>query len=213
MKFFFLFFLAATLLTGIYWLVDEPGSGASVACLIFAGLAVAVAVYNTIRFGSPLRDAKSDRLNSLALPLLALHFAPELMHALLIAGGLLAVAALAKAAIDVLTHQPDNNIFAALGKWWDARTSWLNKYKSGSWEMGAPVPRFWGSTGPLVWLTDWWHFADFVYLTAFLVGGLLLGRATAGGPWWWLAVAVVGVKVGFGVVFELGYRKLFRRKQ
>lgn len=52
---------------------------------------------------------------------------------------LLALAYVAKAACDNLTHQAGNSIFERWGPWFDARTSWKNKYAAGSWEAGAPL--------------------------------------------------------------------------
>ncbi|RZK31427.1 MAG: hypothetical protein EOO63_04220 [Hymenobacter sp.] len=45
---------------------------------------------------------------------------------------LLALAYVAKASIDTLTHQAGNNVFEKWGLWFDARTSWKNKYTVGS---------------------------------------------------------------------------------
>ncbi|WP_216726124.1 hypothetical protein [Hymenobacter siberiensis] len=125
---------------------------------------------------------------------------------------LLGIAATAKAAVDTLTHQAGNNIFEAMGSWWDARTSWKNKYKPGSWEAGHPTPRFWGSTSLFVFVTDFWHFADFIYLTAFLLSGLLCGLAIADSPWWAVPLVVLTYKAAFGAVFELLYQRVFRSK-
>ncbi|MGI4864619.1 MAG: hypothetical protein ACRYFZ_11915 [Janthinobacterium lividum] len=145
-------------------------------------------------------------LNSFALPALLAGHAPT--SYLVAAIGLLILAYVAKAAIDTLTHQAGNNIFERWGKWFDARTSWLNKYKPGSWPS-APVPRFLGSTTVFVWLTDFWHAADSVYLTAYLLGAMLLGVWL--GPvqaWPWL-LAIVLIKGGGGALFQGCYR-LFR---
>ena len=122
---------------------------------------------------------------------------------------LLALAAIAKAAVDVLTHAEGANIFEQLGPWWDARTSWKRKYWD--YDSGDLRPRFWGSKTVLVALTDFWHLTDFVYLSAYLVGALLLGAALAGQPGWVWLVTAAGVKAGFGGVFEVFYRRVFRR--
>lgn len=125
---------------------------------------------------------------------------------------LLLLAYVAKAAIDVLTHQAGNNVFEQWGPWFDARTSWKNKYAPGSWEAGAPRPRFPGSTGPLVLLTDFWHAADAVYLSCYLAGAMLLGAALPPVWWWWL-LAFAGVKAAGGAVFQLFYTRVFRIKK
>jgi hypothetical protein len=144
-----------------------------------------------------------------ALPLLAAGQLP--IGYLLAAIALLIVAYVAKATIDNLTHQAGNSIFEKWGKWFDARVSWLNKYKPGSWEAGAKQPRFLGSTTVFVWLTDFWHAADSVYLTAYLVGGMLLGAWLGPVQAWPWVLAVVLVKGCGGGVFQACYR-LFRVK-
>lgn len=125
---------------------------------------------------------------------------------------LLGLAHVAKAAVDNLTHQAGNSVFERWGPWFDARTSWLNKYKPGSWQAGKAVARFLGSTTVFVALTDFWHTADSAYLTAYLVGAMLLGSWLGPVqvlPW---ALAVVAVKVGGGALFELCYRLFKVRK-
>jgi len=148
-------------------------------------------------------------LNSFALPALVTTQLP--IGYLLAAIGLLVVAYVAKAAIDNLTHQAGNSIFEQWGQWFDARVSWLNKYKPGSWEAGAPVPRFLGSTTVFVWLTDFWHAADSVYLTAYLLGAMLLGAWLGPVQAWPWVLAVALVKGAGGGVFQVCYR-LFRIK-
>jgi hypothetical protein len=125
---------------------------------------------------------------------------------------LLVMAYAAKAAVDTLTHQAGNNVFEHLGKWFDARTSWLNKYAPGSWETGAPRPRFWLSTTVFVFLTDFWHTADSIFLSAYLAGAFLLGVALANAtPEMW-GLALLAVKAGGGGVFQALYY-LFRIKK
>jgi hypothetical protein len=122
---------------------------------------------------------------------------------------LLALAYVAKAAVDILTHQEGNNIFEAWGTWFDARSSWKRKYKD--YDAGDLRPRFWLSTTVLVFATDFWHAADSVYLTAYLAGGALLGCWLAhSGPLAWL-LALAAVKTGGGAVFQACYM-LFRIK-
>jgi hypothetical protein len=125
---------------------------------------------------------------------------------------LLALAHVAKAACDNLTHQQGNSVFEQWGPWFDARTSWKNKYAAGSWEAGAPRPRFWLSTTVLVLVTDFWHAADAVYLTAYAAGAGLLGITLASAnPTAWL-LALGAVKAGGGALFQVCYR-LFRVKK
>lgn len=146
---------------------------------------------------------KSNTVNGIALPALLLFVPAVGLPVLLWSIGLLALAFMANAAVDNLTHQAGNSIFERWGAWSDARTSWLNKYKPGSWQASKPVARFPLSTTALVALTDFWHAADNVYLTAYLVGAMLLGAwlGAAGSLPWVLAVAVVNA--AGGGVFQL----------
>ncbi|MFC7669280.1 hypothetical protein ACFQT0_19425 [Hymenobacter humi] len=90
--------------------------------------------------------------------------------------------------------------------------AWLNKYAPGSWQAGAKRPRFWLSTTVLVFVTDFWHFADSLYLTAYLVGAMMLGAALASESYQVWALAILAVKAGGGGVFEGSYF-LFRIKK
>ena len=59
MRFFFCFFAAATLLTGIFTITDSAGSGAGWACIIFAALGIGVGAYNWYANGSPLAEGRA----------------------------------------------------------------------------------------------------------------------------------------------------------
>lgn len=126
---------------------------------------------------------------------------------------MLAAAGVAKAAIDVLTHQAGNNIFERLGPWWDARTSWKRKYKD--YDAGDLRPRFPGAKSWLVMLTDFWHAADTVYLTSYALGFMLLtatlflglGTERAG---IWCLPALALARVYVSGLFELFYTRIFR---
>ena len=50
-------FAAFTLIGGIYWFFDEPGSGASWWTGICGAIAVGVGIYNWVKFGRPWWDA------------------------------------------------------------------------------------------------------------------------------------------------------------
>lgn len=57
MRIFLGFFTVATLVCGYFWLTDGPGSGMGIATGVFGTLGLGVAIYNTVRYGSPLRDS------------------------------------------------------------------------------------------------------------------------------------------------------------
>lgn len=129
---------------------------------------------------------------------------------LLIGTAFILLAGLAKAAVDVMSHQEDNNIFINWGAWFDIRTSWKRKYKN--YDSGDMRPAFWRSEDVLVALTDFWHAADFVYLKAYLIGAGVgaVGIYKAGGPWWAYLAGVCWSALVMGAVFELTYSRYFR---
>jgi len=125
---------------------------------------------------------------------------------------MLAVAGIAKAAVDVLMHQEDKNIFIKLGPWWDARTSWKRKYKD--YDAGDLRPCFIGAKTWLVSLTDFWHAADAVYLLTYAAGFALIGFTCASVPLPVLKLVTVSVlgRLVFSGVFEVFYKHVFRIK-
>lgn len=131
---------------------------------------------------------------------------------LLIATAFILLAGLAKAAVDIMSHQADNNIFIRWGAWFDVRTSWKRKYKDYDRDGENGPAAFIGAKGPLVALTDFWHAADFVYLKAYLLGAGFgaVGIYRAGGAWWAYAAGLVWSAIVMGAVFELTYRRSFR---
>lgn len=89
------------------------------------------------------------------------------MIMLYISLALLLVAGIAKAVQDTVQFRYVDSVFAKMPawfhKWADPAFSWRNKHKNGDPAQG---PRFWFSTTLLVWLTDLWHFAQTIELTA-----------------------------------------------
>jgi hypothetical protein len=123
----------------------------------------------------------------------------------------LLVAGTAKAAVDILTHQEGNNVFEALGAWWDARTSWKRKYKD--YDGGDQSAAFPGSKGWLVLFTDFWHLADSVYLTFYALGFFAAGYycGTCDLDWQLVSGIFLVGRVEVSAVFELFYQKVFRK--
>ena len=132
---------------------------------------------------------------------------------LAIATAFLLLAGLAKSAVDIMSHQEDNNIFMNWGGWFDNRTSWKRKYKS--YDTGDLRPRFPGAKTLLVCFIDFWHAADFVYLKAYLIGSACggIGIYRAGGSWLAYAGFVLWASIAIGAVFEVTYRRFFRIKK
>jgi len=133
-----------------------------------------------------------------------------MLYLLIIAACLLLVAGAAKSAVDIMSHQPDNNIFMNWGPFFDNRSSWKFKYKN--YDAGDLRARFFGSKTWAAMFTDFWHLCDFIYLKAYLGAGLAAGAALAqrAAPWWAYALVIVAAGIEMGGIFELLYRRVFR---
>ena len=107
------------------------------------------------------------------------------------------VAALAKAVMD--RSEEGTLIFNPAG-YWHKNKSWQRKWRPGSnWTVEA----FPMSTTALVFLTDGWHLAQFVFLNA-IIGSIFLYDGITRSS----VLDFVIVSVGFRVVFEATYRSL-----
>lgn len=131
---------------------------------------------------------------------------------------LLLLAGLAKAVADTLQFHYRDSIFpqAATTRllgltraWYDPAQSWRNKYRSYPEDQR---PAFPGAKGPLVFLTDAWHFAQMVMLSALQLAALLPLVQLYGLPWWWVVVGLAIAKVLFGGAFEAAYQRYLIRK-
>ena len=78
---------------------------------------------------------------------------------------LLTIAAISKAIMDTLQFHYSKSIFRKLNpQLWNPAVSCKNKYK-----LDGKTPRFYGSTTFLVWLTDFWHFFQMIFLNSILL--------------------------------------------
>lgn len=91
------------------------------------------------------------------------------------------------------------------GSWWNPYFSWRNKYKNGRPVNG---PRFFGSTTFLVWITDAWHMAQMGMLS-FIAGTIIVSLTMPLAlSFWKIIVLFVGLKIIWGISFELIYKLL-----
>ena len=80
---------------------------------------------------------------------------------------LLFLAGALNATMDVLSFRYKTSIFSKytkLQEFFNPQESWVNKYKDNNPELG---PKFFGSKTFLVFLTDAWHLAKILMITAF----------------------------------------------
>jgi len=107
---------------------------------------------------------------------------------------LCAASGAARAVHDALSHSP--GCLTRYGAWWDNATSWKLKYKNADPTAG---PAFPGATTVLVFITDAWHFFNFL-AWGFADAAFLL----AGWPslHWWAVAAVLARRAVFEPLYS-----------
>ena len=106
---------------------------------------------------------------------------------------LLIIAGLSNAVMDISS---ENRFWKP---WMNKSEGWKNKWKLGDPKYGE---KFIGSSTVFVLFTDLWHFAQFIFHTSWqLLISLQFEK-------WYLYF--IGIKIIFGVIFELTYRLLKR---
>lgn len=120
--------------------------------------------------------------------------------------------AILQALEDTIQYHFHQSIFRNRSKYsfW-GKESWVRKYKYGNPEAG---PKFFGSTTFLVWLTDGWHLIKFLYL---LIAAVAIAYNTSlttyfGLDWWWKVAETALLFTIYGLVFELFYKFIFRKR-
>ena len=119
----------------------------------------------------------------------------------------LAIAATGKAVMDTLNFHFCCCIFTKWTghRWVDPGISWTNKYKGGDARNG---PKFLGSTTVFVFVTDLWHFSDFIFLRFFFAVPIIYSFIHPIVTWW---ADYLIFSIFFGIVFETIY-KLLQKK-
>lgn len=119
-------------------------------------------------------------------------------------------AAIGKSIMDTLQFHYENSIFIKNQTWWNPKISWKHKYKNDDYTQG---PAFWGSTTYLVFLTDGWHFFQFIFLNSLFIA------ITFGDPFqffnnfWDYIFTFLICRILFGVIFELTFRLFSEKKK
>ncbi len=123
---------------------------------------------------------------------------------------LLMLCAIANAVMDLSSEK------AFQYDWWNKNESWSLKYKNEDYRQG---PRFFGSTTFLVFLTDGWHFFQFVFhsswqmvasiwiLKDFSSEMLVVSQVEWINSLAQLLIVFFSIKIFFSLIFELFYRQ------
>jgi hypothetical protein len=122
-----------------------------------------------------------------------------------------ALAAVCNAVMDVLAFKFKTSVFKNMNpNYWNPAKSWRNKYKQ---KMPFKGPAFIGSTTFLSFLTDAWHLFQFLSNTFLALSVLVVFLHYTTISWWAGLAIFLGMKLTWGVFFELFYGRIFRKKK
>jgi hypothetical protein len=109
--------------------------------------------------------------------------------------------------MDVLQFRYEKSIFKnnVNQQFFNPKISWRNKWKDGDPEKGEAYP---GSSTVFVLFTDAWHLAQFLMFTCFEVAVIFLLYKLYRFNWYILTLIFLGMKVLFGMTFELFFKYL-----
>jgi hypothetical protein len=129
------------------------------------------------------------------------------MYSYLIVSGLfLILTGICKAVSDKLQFHFHESVFRNLNQmWWNPELSWQNKWEQGDPKFG---PRFWLSTTVLVFVTDAWHFFNWLRnrcldISYFCILILLF-------KWWICLLFIIGIAILKACVFQIFFSKIFK---
>ena len=83
------------------------------------------------------------------------------------------LAGICNAAMDMYAQKHSVSIFSKIKHNWFSEDSWKNKYKNRDAKQGE---KYFGSTTFFVFITDFWHFAQFMWINFILISLLLYPR-------------------------------------
>ena len=127
---------------------------------------------------------------------------------------LLFLAGALNATMDVLSFRYKTSIFSKytkLQEFFNPQESWVNKYKNNNPELG---PKFFGSKTFLVFLTDAWHLAKMLMITAFTLAIVFYNPIIVTESIFVNIVAnLLLMRVVFSSTFELFFSKILIKKK
>ena len=120
---------------------------------------------------------------------------------------LVALAAVCNSIMDILRDKFEQSVFSNKNldrRYWDAKISWQNKWHGGNRNLGE---KFFGSSTFLVFLTDAWHFFQFLMFSCIEFSvALLFGLGLIQ-----TILIFIGLKVVRTLVFEICWKYLFKK--
>jgi hypothetical protein len=127
---------------------------------------------------------------------------------------LLFLAGALNATMDVLSFRYKTSIFSKYTKlqaFFNPQESWVNKYKDNNPKLG---PKFFGSKTFLVFLTDAWHLAKMLMITAFTLAIVFYNPVIVTESIFVNIVAnLLLMRVVFSATFELFFSKILIKKK
>ena len=127
---------------------------------------------------------------------------------------LLFLAGALNATMDVLSFRYKTSIFSKytkLQEFFNPQESWVNKYKNNNPELG---PKFFGSKTFLVFLTDAWHLAKMLMITAFTLAIVFYNPIIVTESIFVNIVAnLLLMRVVFSATFDLFFSKILIKKK
>ena len=124
---------------------------------------------------------------------------------------MLLLAATFNAVMDKLQFHYDKSVFAPMKshqQWLDPRLSWRNKWRNGDAKQGEAFPL---SSTSLVGVTDAWHCAKTLWIDCMMLALLAPFTQLVRLRWWAWVLIFFGVKIVYGVIFEIFFAGLLAR--
>ena len=116
----------------------------------------------------------------------------------------------AKGVLNIIQHKYKASIFADKNElFWNPKKSWINKWDEKRYSNGFKE-KFWGSSTIFVFVTDAWHFFQFIAYNFLAIGVFLIGSADL-----LMIIKAILLVLALGLykgVFELFYKYILVKR-
>jgi hypothetical protein len=115
------------------------------------------------------------------------------------------LAGIFNACMDVIDFHFDTSVFSKWtgNKWIDPSISWKNKWKNGDYTQGE---KFLGSSTIFVFVTDLWHFLQFLMILAICFAIVVYHPLVV----WW--ADILFLLAAYSITFEIFFSKILVKK-